>query len=127
MRRVLWLMRENDLLTPEWGGSPLGSGDHDGIIVPETVDTMSGTDLTFTVTREDSAAIFIAIDHCSAECIGIHAHARALEPIRQGVRRHFGGFAEGIAHGLAFMAMDRARACHQLTVAARDRPVAAPL
>src|SRR3954465_13161264 len=25
----------------------------------------------------------------------------ALEPLRQGVRRHFGGFAKGIAHGLA--------------------------
>ena len=25
----------------------------------------------------------------------------ALEPIRQGVRRHFGGFAQGIARGLA--------------------------
>ena len=50
--------------------------------------------------------MFIAVDHCSAECVGIHAHARAtrfeaLEPIRQGVRRHFGGFAKAIAHGLA--------------------------
>jgi putative transposase len=26
---------------------------------------------------------------------------KALEPIRQGVRRHFGGFAKNIAHGLA--------------------------
>jgi hypothetical protein len=49
------------------------------------------------------AAVFIAVDHCSA---GIHAHARAtrfeaLEPIRQGVRRYFGGFAANVAHGLA--------------------------
>src|SRR3954465_7192714 len=39
-------------------------------------------------------------------CVGIHAHARAtrfeaLEPIRQAVRQHFGGFAQGIAKGLA--------------------------
>jgi hypothetical protein len=27
--------------------------------------------------------------------------ARQLEPIRQGVRRHFGGLAQGIAGGLA--------------------------
>jgi hypothetical protein len=40
------------------------------------------------------------------KCVGIHAHARAtqfeaLEPIRQGVRRYFGGFAPGIARGLS--------------------------
>jgi putative transposase len=106
LRRVLRLMRENDLLAPGRVGAPRGPRNHDGTIIPETVDTMWGTDLTFTFTREGSAAVFIAIDHCSAECVGIHAHARAtrfeaLELIRQGVRRYFGGFAEGIAHGLA--------------------------
>ena len=66
---------------------------------------MWGTDLTTTFTGEGQAAVFIAVDHCSAECVGIHAHARAtrfeaLELIRQGVRRYFGGFAKGIARGL---------------------------
>ena len=106
LRRVLRLMRENDLLAPGRVGSPRGPRNHDGTILPETVDTMWGTDLTTTYTGEGSAAVFIAVDHCSAECVGIHAHARAtrfeaLEPIRQGVRRHFGGFAKDIAHGLA--------------------------
>ena len=87
-------------------GSPRGPRNHDGTIIPETVDVMWGTDLTTTITGEGLAAVFIAVDHCSAECVGIHAHARAtrfeaLEPIRQGVRRHFGGFARGIARGLA--------------------------
>src|SRR5690242_11446744 len=64
------------------------------------------TDLTSTFTGEGLATIFIAVYHCSAECVGIHAHARAtrfeaLEPIRQGVRRYFGGFAANVAHGLA--------------------------
>ena len=50
-------------------------------------------------------AVFIAVDHCSTECVGIHASSRAtrfeaLEPVRQGVRRHFGAFAKGIARGL---------------------------
>ena len=50
--------------------------------------------------------MFVANDHCSAECVGIHAALQAnrfeaLEPIRQGVRRCFGGFAKGIARGLA--------------------------
>lgn len=72
----------------------------------ETVDTMWGTDLTTTFTGEGQAAVFIAVDHFTAECVGIHASARAtrfeaLEPIRQGVRWHFGGFAKDIAGGLA--------------------------
>jgi len=67
---------------------------------------MWGTDLTTTITGEGQAAVFIAIDHCSAECVGIHAALRAtrfeaLEPIRQGVRQHFGGFAKGLARGLS--------------------------
>src|ERR1700761_6278473 len=105
LRRVLRLMRQHDLLAPGRAGSPRGPRNHDGTIIPETVDTMWGTDLTTTFTGEGQAAVFIAVDHCSAECVGIHAHARAtrveaLEPIRQGVRRHFGGFAKDIAHGL---------------------------
>jgi putative transposase len=50
--------------------------------------------------------VFIAIDHCSAECVGIHAARRAtrfeaLEPIRQGVRRCFGAFGKDVARGLS--------------------------
>ena len=106
LRRVLWLMRQNNLLAPTRVGSPRGPRSHDGTIVPDTVDTMWGTDLTTTITGEGQAAVFVALDHCSAECVGIHAHARAtrfqaLEPIRQGVRQHFGGFAQAIARGLA--------------------------
>lgn len=105
LRRVLRLMREHDLLAPTRTGSTRGPRTHDGTIIPETVDTMWGTDLTAAFTGEGQAAVFIAVDHCSAECIGIHAHARAtrfeaLEPIRQGVRRHFGGFAAAVARGL---------------------------
>ena len=46
LRRVLRLMRENDLLAPRRVGSPRGPWNHDGTIIPETVDTMWGTDLT---------------------------------------------------------------------------------
>ncbi len=101
------LMREHGLLAPSRTGSPRGPRAHDGTIIPETVDTMRGADLTTTVvTGEGQAAVFVAIDHCSAECVGIHAAPRAtrfeaLEPIRQGVRRHFGGFAKDAARGLA--------------------------
>ena len=57
-------------------------------------------------TGEGQAAVFIAVDHGSAECVGVHASRsadrfEALEPIRQAVRERFGAFAKGIAHGLA--------------------------
>jgi transposase InsO family protein len=105
-RRVLRLMRENDLLAPSRIGLPRGPRNHDGTIIPETIDTMWGTDLTTTIIGVGQVAVFIAIDHCSAECVGIHAAQRAtrfeaLEPLRQGVRRHFGGFARNVARGLA--------------------------
>src|SRR5712672_4134907 len=50
LRRVLRLMRENDLLAPGRVGSPRGPRNHDGTIIAETVDTMWGTDLTTTLT-----------------------------------------------------------------------------
>src|SRR3954451_142060 len=85
LRRVLRLMRQNTLLAPTRAGSPRGPRNHDGTIIPDTVDAMWGTDLTTTITGEGQAAVFVAVDHCSAECVGIHAHARAtrfqaLEP-----------------------------------------------
>ena len=67
---------------------------------------MWGTDMTATFTRQEGqVAIFIAVDHCSAECVGIHAAKQgtrfeALEPIRQGVRTSFGAFGQDIAQGL---------------------------
>jgi transposase InsO family protein len=105
-RRVLRLMREHGLLAPARVGVPRGPRAHDGTIVPEAVDTMWGTDLTTVWTGEGQAAVFVAVDHCSAGCVGIPAALRAnrfeaLEPTRQGVRRHLGGFAEGVALGLA--------------------------
>src|SRR3954466_4411594 len=97
-RRVLRLMRETNLLAPSRVGAPRGPRNHDGTIIPETVDTMWGTDLTTTITGEGQGAVFGAVRHSSAECAGTHAARRpprfeALEPIRQGVRRCFGGFA----------------------------------
>jgi len=106
MRRVLRLMRQNNLLAPTRVGSPRGPRNHDSTIIPDTVDVMWGTDLTTTITGEGQATVFIAVDHCSAECVGIHANPQAtrfqaLEPIRQGVRQRFGGFGKASARGLA--------------------------
>jgi putative transposase len=105
-RRVLRLMREHDLLAPSRVGRPRGPRNHDGTILPDTVDIMWGTDMTTTWTGQGQAAVFVAVDHHSAGCVGIHAARRgtrfeALEPLRQGVRQHFDGFAKGIAAGLS--------------------------
>ncbi len=57
-------------------------------------------------TRDEGAAfVFVAMEHCTGEIMGIHASAsgsrmEALEPIRQGVRRSFGTYAQDIALGL---------------------------
>ena len=54
---------------------------------------------------DGQVTVFAAVDHCTAECVGIHAVKRAtrfeaLEPLRQGVHQHFGGFQAGAAEGL---------------------------
>ncbi len=67
---------------------------------------MGLTDPTSTVTVQDgSVTVFIGVDHCTLEGIGIHAAKRAtrleaLEPIRQGVRQQFGAVSAGTATGL---------------------------
>src|ERR671911_2915374 len=91
-RRVLRLMGAHDLLAPSRVGAPRGPRSHDGTIIPDAVDVLWGTDLTTTWTGEGQAAVFVAVDHCSAECVGLHAALRAtrfeaLEPLRRGVRR----------------------------------------
>jgi putative transposase len=104
-RRVLRLMREHGLLAPGRVGRPHGPRAHDGTITTGRVDEMWGTDLTSVLTGEGVASIFVAVDHGSTECVGLHAARRAtrfeaLEPIRQGVRERFGGFARDVAGGL---------------------------
>jgi putative transposase len=104
-RRVLRLMREHGLLAQQRAGRPHGPKAHDGTIRTERVDVMWGTDLTSVMTGEGQAAVFVAVDHGSAECVGIHASRsadrfEALEPVKQAVRECFGAFAEDIAAGL---------------------------
>jgi putative transposase len=104
-RRVLRLTREHGLLAHQRAGRPHGPKAHDGTITTERVDTMWGTDMTAVVTGEGQAAVFIAVDHCSAECLGIHASRdanrfEALEPVRQAVRRCHGSFGRDVAAGL---------------------------
>lgn len=119
-RRVRRLMKEHGLLAPH-RPAPRAAHPHDGTVVTERVDQVWGTDMTETVTTaEGRAYVFVAVDHCSGEFVGIHAASsasrwEALDPIRQGVARHFGaldrsGVAEGLVlrhdHGSNYMSGD---------------------
>jgi hypothetical protein len=105
--RVQRLMREHGLQTPQRVGHPHGPKAHDGTIITDRPDVMWGTDMATTVTTgEGQVCVFVAVDHGTGECVGLHAsHSanrfEALEPLRQGAREHFDGFDRGIAAGLA--------------------------
>ena len=98
--------RENQLLSPH--RQPLAVTIHppDGVIITDQPDQMWGTNPTATITvAEGNVTVFAAIDHCTAECIGIHTAKKAnrfeaLDPVRQGVRDLFGAFSPNSAVGL---------------------------
>ena len=70
--RVRRLMREHDLQAPQRAGHAHGPKAHDGTITTEAPDVMWGTDMTATVTvAAGPAFVFVAVDHCTAECIGL--------------------------------------------------------
>ncbi|WP_141618634.1 integrase core domain-containing protein [Myxococcus sp. AB036A] len=55
-------------------------------------------------TLEGQATVFIAVDHGTAECVGIHkanvgTRFEDLEPIRQDVKARFGAYGRGVASG----------------------------
>jgi len=101
-RRVLRLMRENNLLAPTRRGRVRGPWVHDGTIIPDRPDAMWGIDASSVMTVSGQVTVFILVDHCTGECLGIHAARRgtrfeALECVRQAVRSSFGGFGKDIA------------------------------
>jgi putative transposase len=104
--RVRPPMREHHPQAPRKGGDAHGPGAHDGTITTEEPDTMWGTGMTTTVaTDRGLVRVFVAVDHCTCECAGLHAAKRggrleAAEPLRQGAREHFGRFGAKVAEGL---------------------------
>lgn len=104
--RVLRLMREHALLSPSRQPAARPENPHEGSIIAERPNELWGTDATSTFTEQDGkVTIFAAIDHCTADCLGIHAVKKghrfeALEPIRQAVREQYGSFSPGVAVGL---------------------------
>ena len=105
-KRVLHLMRENNLLSPHRcrrrGGNP-----HDGEIITHAPNLMWGTDGVRVFTVDDGWGwIFTAVEHWNAECVGWHVCKRgdrfaALQPISMGLAGLYGSTAAGAARGLA--------------------------
>ncbi len=104
--RVLRLMRAAQLLAPAWAGQAHGPKAHDGTITTEQPNQMWGMDaMSCLIRREGTATVFVVVDHCASECIGIHAakpgtRFEAVELLRQGIRALFGAYEGGIAGGL---------------------------
>ncbi len=75
-------------MAPSRAPRVVGPRVYDGMITTERPNQRWGTDATSTVTVKDGAVtVFIGVDHCTFEGIGIHAARRAtrfeaLEPIR---------------------------------------------
>ncbi|MGA2081386.1 MAG: integrase core domain-containing protein [Holophaga sp.] len=104
--RVLRVMRENLLLSPHRG--PQGEPElHDGRITTGRPNEMWGTDGTkVQVVEEGLVWIFAAVEHWNAEVVGWHVpkvgdRFNALEPVKMGLRKHYGRVAKGIAAGLS--------------------------
>jgi transposase InsO family protein len=105
--RVRRLMREHHLQASRRGGHAHGPAAHDGTITVEEPDAICGTGITTTVTTDEGLAhVFVAVDHCTCECVGLHTakganRFEAPEPIRQGVRGHFSRFEAKADDGLS--------------------------
>jgi transposase InsO family protein len=139
-RRVLRVMRENTLLAPSRQRRARGPRTHDGKIQTPLPNQMWGTDATQVSLRCGQLIwVFLAVDHCNSELVGIHASSRgdrfeALQPIHQGVQEHFGGLAQNVAkdlkvrhdHGSQYMSHDFQKELKFLGVESSPSFVASP-
>ena len=104
-KRVLRIMRENNLLSPHRGRQG-SEHPHDGKIITDAPNIMWGTDGLRVQTVEDNWGwVFLATEHWNAECVGFHVckegtRYAALEPIAMGMQRIFGSTAADAARGL---------------------------
>ncbi len=105
-KRVLRVMRENQLLSPYRCRRATGEA-YTGTIITQAPNAMCGTDGTRVLTVEDGYVwLFSVVEHWSAECVGWHVVKRgtryaALEPIAMGLHDIYGGVRSGVARGLS--------------------------
>ena len=71
--RVLRLMREAQLLAPP-RTLPKPANPHTGTIITARPNEVWASDHTLTATVEEGqVTVFVAVDHCTTECVGLHA------------------------------------------------------
>jgi putative transposase len=105
-KRILRIMRENQLLSPYRCRQARGEK-HTGTIITEAPNVMWGTDGTRILTVDDGYVwLFSAVEHWSAECVGWHVvkhgtRYAALEPIAMALHDIYGGVQAGLARGLS--------------------------
>ena len=75
--RVLRLMREAQWLAPS-RTLPKPRHPHTGTIITARPNEVWASDHTLTVTVEEGqVTVFVAVDHCTTECVGLHAAKKA--------------------------------------------------
>lgn len=105
-KRILRVMRENQLLSPYRCRKAAGEK-HTGTIITKGPNVMWGTDGTRILTVDDGYVwLFSAVEHWSAECVGWHVvkhgtRYAALEPIAMGLNNIYGSVQAGVARGLS--------------------------
>jgi transposase InsO family protein len=105
-KRVLRIMRENNLLSPHRVPQK-PPYEHTGRIVTDDPNVMWGTDGAKVFTLDDGWGwIFACVEHWNSECMGWHVTKRgdrfaALEPVAQGLMSEFGSVEAGVARGLS--------------------------
>jgi transposase InsO family protein len=102
MRRVLRIMREHGILAQDRPTGVRGPDTHDRTITTAKPDEMWAIDATGCLTDEGNAAVFVVVDHCTGECLGVHAARRgtrkeAIECLREAVRFTKGRYEDKIA------------------------------
>ena len=105
-KRVLRLMRENNLLSPR--RRPQGNENlHQGTITTGVPNEMWGTDGARILTVEEGWIwAFFCVDHFNAECLGHHVSKRgtrfaALEPLAMALEGTHGSVGADVARGLS--------------------------
>jgi hypothetical protein len=69
-------MRENGILACDRPTGLRGPDTHDRTITTETPDEMWAIDATVCLTDVGNAAVFVVVNHCTGECLGVRAARR---------------------------------------------------
>jgi putative transposase len=104
MRRVLRIMREHGILACDRLTGVRGPDTHDRTITTKTPDEMWAIDATGCLTDEGNAAVFVVVDHCTGECLGVRAARRgtrveAIECLREAIHSAKGRYEIEVAAG----------------------------